>query len=369
MSCRRTWGRGSRELVTADRPDAPFLADVPIRVHALGLQPKILHHLPISRYGYTPHFVPWLRRHVREFDAVVVNGLWNYAAAAASRVLPEAGVPYFVFPHGMMDPWFRKTYPLKHLAKQVSWLAFEGRLLAHADAVLFTTEEEQELAANQFWGHRYREKVAGYGTEAPPARNDTQLAAFHAAVPRLGNRPFVLFLSRVHPKKGCDILIKAFAACAVEHPELQLVIAGPDSDGLTERLKHQAEIAGIADAVHWPGMLTGDAKWGAFYATRAFVLPSHQENFGIVVAEALACSTPVLITNKVNIWREVEAAGGGVVTDDNALSIEAGLRTLLSLTPNTWAAMRTAARQTFDEHFNLAQVAPRLTEILANTRR
>ena len=360
---------GSRDLVTADRPDAPFLADFPMRVHALGLRPKVLHYVPISRYGYTPHLVPWLRKHARDYDAVVVNGLWNYAAAAAARALPDAGVPYFVYPHGMMDPWFQKTYPFKHLAKQASWLAFEGRLLAHADAVLFTTQEEMELAADQFWGHRYRGVVANYGTEAPPVSSDAQLAALHTAVPELGDRPFLLFLSRIHPKKGCDLLIKAFAACAAEHPDLQLVMAGPDSEGLTDRLKRQAEAAGIAKSVHWPGMLVGDAKWGAFYGTLAFVLPSHQENFGIVVAEALACSTPVLITDKVNIWREVEAGGGGIVTEDTAKSVEEGLRQLLSLSPSTLAAMRISARKTFDQNFNLSQVVPRLREILATTRR
>lgn len=354
-----------RELVTVDPPSAPFLQSFGLRVHALGRSPDArLNQGFLRHYGYTPRLIPWLRRRAREYDAVIVNGLWNFTAFSSSVVLPGQRIPYFIFTHGMMDPWFKKTYPLKHLAKIGFWLFAEGRLLAGARKVFFTSEEERRLAHGQFPLWRYREQVVGYGTAAPPAASTVQRAAFQAVTPNLDDRPYLLFLSRIHRKKGCDLLIDAFAKVASQRPDLQLVIAGPDQEGLVSVFQERARALGIADRIHWPGMLKGDAKWGAYRGAEAFVLPSHQENFGIVVAEALACGAPVLITNKVNIWREVEAAGAGLVENDDAEGAETLLRNWLAMSDGQCAAMRGAALRAFETHFDVAQVAPALLETI-----
>jgi glycosyltransferase involved in cell wall biosynthesis len=358
-------GAGRREVVSLDSPGALFLSDYPIPVHALGPQRcRSVGRNRISRFRYTSRLVPWLRENVRNYDAVVVNGLWNYASVGASRVLPTAGVPYFVFTHGMMDPWFRQTYPFKHLQKQAFWLAFEGRLMRHASAVLFTTEEEQRLAEGQFWGHPYTGRVVGYGTTTPPPPAPAQHAAFRATVPALGGRPYLLFMSRIHPKKGCDLLIEAFARCAAEAGDLDIVMAGPDRDGLKPKLEAQARALGLAERIHWPGMVADDAKWGALRGAVAFVLPSHQENFGIVVAEALACGAPVLITDKVNIWREVEAGGAGLIATDDAAGIESLIRRFLALSSDARAQMGAAGVATFKAHFDVNTTARTLMDVL-----
>jgi len=360
-------GVGRRELVCLDSQDAPFLANYPFPVHAVG--PKAYRPLGrdrLSRFGYTPRLVPWLRANVRNYDAVIVNGLWNYASVGAARVLPTAGVPYFVFTHGMIDPWFRKTYPFKHLQKQAFWLAFEGRLLRHANAVLFTTEEEQRLAEGQFWGHPFKGRVVGYGTTPAPPATAAQNTAFRATVPALGVRPYLLFMSRIHEKKGCDLLVEAFARCAAEAGDLDIVMAGPDRDDLRPKLEVQARALGIAERIHWPGMLAGEAKWGALRGAEAFILPSHQENFGIVVAEALACGTPVLTTDKVNIWREVEAGGAGLITADDADGIESLIRRFLALSPKARAQMGAAGLATFLAHFDVGTAARTLMDVICD---
>ena len=127
---------------------------------------------------------------------------------------------------------------------------------------------------------------------------------------------FLLFLSRIHPKKGVDLLIEAFAKTCNDQTDLQLVIAGPDQIGLQKELERQAETLGIGDKITWTGMLLGDLKWGAYHCADAFILTSHSENFGIVVAEALSCHLPVLISNKINIWREIAEDQAGLVVDD-----------------------------------------------------
>lgn len=361
---------GHREIVSLDPPDAPFLKDHRIRVHPLGMgrfDPRTLGNR-FLRFGYTPKLAPWLRKHSRDYDCVIVNGLWSYASVGASRVLPDLHVPYFVFTHGMLDPWFRRQDPLKHAAKQAFWLAFEGRLLHHARAVLFTSEEERLLARGEFWGYSYREQVVGYGAGDVKGDPGQQIEAFRTSLPRLGARPYLLFLSRIHHKKGCDLLIRAFARVAAQRPDLDLVIAGPDQSGWRAKLETIARELKIDERVHWPGMLTGDAKWGAFRAAEAFVLPSHQENFGIVVAEALACGAPVLITDKVNIWREVEAAGAGLVAADDQDGIDRLIEQFLALEPEARDRMRRAARACFETHFDMSVSAHALLRLVAGLK-
>ncbi len=136
-----------------------------------------------------------------------------------------------------------------------------------------------------------------------------------------------LFLGRIHRKKGCDMLIDAFAKVAADDPDLYLVMAGPDQQQWSAKLKQTAANLGIKNRVFWPGMVTGDAKWGAFYGSEAFILPSHQENFGIAVAEALACGKPVLLADKVNIAEEIAEDGAGLMeldTPDGTLQLLKG---------------------------------------------
>ncbi|WP_105419575.1 glycosyltransferase [Neorhizobium sp. T25_27] len=344
------------EVVTLDKPSAPYVREFPLPVHACGRWTR--------RYGYTPELARWIAANAGRFDAAVIHGLWNHASVGGWLSLRRAGLPYVVFAHGMMDPWFRETHPLKHVAKQAFWSAWQGRVFRDAAAVLFTCEEERRRARGVFRGYSYAERIVPFGTADPPIGAESQLAAFHRLLPELKDKRFLLFLSRFHAKKGCDLLIEAFAKIAVSNPDLDLVMAGPDQSGLKSILIAQATKAGIADRIYWPGMLAGDAKWGAFRAAEAFVLPSHQENFGIVVAEAMACATPVLLTDKVNIWRDVQMSGGGLVGPDTSEGIESLLRSWLSLSDDGKSAMRARARAGFERHFRIEAAARDLITIL-----
>lgn len=338
------------DIATFDDPKDDRIASVPFKVHALG--PRLM------RYGFAPRLVPWLRRNASRYDAVFAHGLWNYTTAATWRGLARKRTPYFVFTHGMLDPWFRRHYPMKHWAKQAFWLGIEGRVLRDARAVLFTTEEERLLARTAYRGFSFRERVVAYGTADVEGDADRQIAKFRAAVPDLGNRPYLLFLSRIHPKKGCDVLLQAFARVADDRPEMCLVMAGPDQIGwAVKELRQMADALGIGGRVFWPGMLSGDTKWGAMRAARAFVLPSHSENFGIVVAEATACATPVVITDKVNIWREIDQGGAGFVGSDDVEGFASVLARCLSLDERDRSEMGKRARAVFLQSFHVDKAA------------
>ena len=318
----------------------------------------------LGNYGVQRGAVARLRELARQHDIVVVNGLWQYHSLAAHRAC-RGQTPYVVFPHGMLGHWFNDRYPLKALKKKLYWRLFEHAVVRDAAAVCFTTDGERIQARTSFQPYHARETVVGYGTAAPPPASAAQREAFAASCPRLAGRHYLLFLSRIHEVKGCDLLIQAFAALAARRPELDLVLAGPDGGNLRPGLERLATSLGIAARIHWPGMLQGDAKWGAFRGADAFVLPSHHENFGVAVAEALACGVPALVSDQVGIASEVVSDGGGLAAPDTA----AGTTDLLArwdrLTIDERSAMRAAAVRCFTSRFAVGQAVAALEGRLA----
>lgn len=345
------------EVVSLDSPESECLIDFPLTVHPVGPAK--------GKYAFCNKLIPWLKLNARNYDAVIVNGIWQFHSFATWRALRNSGVPYYVYTHGMLDPWFKNAYPLKHLKKWLYWPWADYRVLRDAKSVVFTCEEERILARKSFWLYKANEAVTSYGAAQPPAFSTDLLTKFNKQFPALANQRFLLFLSRIHEKKGCDLLIKAFAKIANQAPELQLAIAGPDQVGLKVKLQALAESLGIAHRIHWLGMLTGDDKWGAFHASEAFILPSHQENFGIVVAEALGCGKPVLISNKVNIWREIEVDNAGIVANDDLAGAESLLHNWLMMDETMRTVMSSNAVDCFNKRFTVDAMATSLLNIIS----
>lgn len=302
-----------------------------------------------------------LRALAAAHDLVVVHGLWQYHAWAGRCAARAAGKPWVVYLHGMLDPWFRRRYPLKHLKKQLYWLLRERLVVGDAAAVCATADSERDLARGSFRPWRARELVLPLGTAVPPAEDPGQAADFRSLAPRAGRR-FILFLGRLHEKKGPELLLEGFARVAREVPELNLVLAGPDHQGMAARLTQRAAALGLADRICLPGLLQGPAKWGALRSAEAFCLPSHQENFAIAVTEALACGTPVLLSSQVAIWREILADGAGILAEDRLEGVEAGLRGWLALGLAGQQVMRGAAAACFRNRFEISAAARRQVE-------
>lgn len=281
----------------------------------------------------------WLKDNIGRFDVVILHGLWAYTSHAVQHTLEElskqqsgrsllsstSSLPkLYVMPHGMLDPWFQKLSirPLKAIRNWFFWKVSEHRIVNNADGLLFACEEECRLARIPFSPYKpAAEHVVGLGVQPPPPLTEAMQAAFVAKCPGLEGSKYLLFLSRLHPKKGPDTLIQAYAKAIAPLPAgaaaPKLVIAGPGLD--TPYGRHLQNLAAThcpPHSVFWPGMLLGDAKWGAFLGSEAFILPSHQENFGIAVVEALACGKPVLISDQVNIWREIAHDDACLVESD-----------------------------------------------------
>lgn len=351
------------EIITLDAPGDPWVRDFPVTVHALGPGR--------GTYGYAPGFLPWIQERRMQYDAVIVHGIWQYSGFGVWRALRGTATPYFVFPHGMLDPWFKRAYPLKHLKKWAYWILAESRILRDAKAVLFTSEEERRLARESFRPYQCNERLVNYGTAAPDIDLATAREDFLQGFPHLHGKRFLLFLGRLHDKKGCDILIEAVAQLQREmNPDQapHLVMAGPCAgEEYLRRLRNLAGGDGENSAVTFTGMLGGRKKWGAFSGADAFILPSHQENFGIAVVEALACGTPVLISNKVNIWREIDGAGAGLVENDDLAGTRRLIERWLATAPDARAAMKENTTKCFARHFEINRATDSLLEALGHS--
>jgi glycosyltransferase involved in cell wall biosynthesis len=344
------------EVACLDDPSSPWLESFPASVHPLGPS--------LGGYGFQPGAITKLRHMATRYDAVVVNGIWEFTGPMALLALAGLKTPYYVFTHGMLDPWFKRQYPFKHLKKWLYWPFVGYWLLRNARGVFFTTEEEKILARQSFWLYRCNEVVIGYGTSRPAGDPIAQTAAFHAAYPQTVGKRNLLYLSRIHRKKGCELLIEAYAKVIGGDPDWRLIMAGPDATGWRPELEAQAQALGLADRIVWTGPLAADLKWGAFHAADAFVLPSHQENFGIAVAEAMACSLPVLVSDKVNIWREIVQWKAGLVEPDTLAGTIALLERWKAMSPAETAATRAAALDCFNANFDMQVSSGRMIDLL-----
>jgi glycosyltransferase involved in cell wall biosynthesis len=346
------------DIVVLDDPGAPWLANIGLPGQALGVG--------LTSYRYSPKLLPWLKKHGGDYDRVIVNGIWQYLSFAAWRRYAGSAVPYFVFPHGMLDPWFKETFPLKHLKKWLYWPWAEYRVLRDAAAVIFTSEEECLLARKSFWLYSAREKILPLGVETPPTASAEVRDKFFERYPELRDKRVLLFLGRLHPKKGCDILIDAFAQVADD--SVALVLAGPDQVGWQAELQQRAEQLKVSTRVIFPGMLQGEMKRAALAAADAFVLPSHQENFGMAVVECLAAGLPVLISNRINIWREIDQDRAGYVEPDDFSGTTRLLQRWIGAPESVRADMRANARRCFVQHFEISKAVDSLLEVLSESQ-
>jgi glycosyltransferase involved in cell wall biosynthesis len=348
------------EIASLDAPSDAWLTQSPVKVHALGPGR--------GSFGYSARFEPWLRAHAGDFDVVVANGFWQHHNVGTWRALRGTGTRYCFFAHGMLDVWFRRTYPLKHVKKCVYWWLWQHRAMEQAARVIFTSHEEWRNSRCSFTPFRCRHAIVPLGIAAPAGDREPQQRAFFEQVPAARGGRLILFLGRLHVKKGCDLLVEAVRAMrcreAWDREGWRVAIVGPCADAAwrAELEARGAEGATRMDIV-WGGMLAGDAKWGAFHAAEAFILPSHQENFGVAVIEALACGVPALLSDQVNIWREVASDGAGIVEHDDAAGTVRLLERWIALSAAERQQMKERAQRCFAQRYEIDRAAAALIDL------
>jgi glycosyltransferase involved in cell wall biosynthesis len=262
-----------------------------------------------SFYTFSWPLTRWLAEHVKDYDLLHIHALFSYAAIPAAFLARHHRIPYIVRPLGVLNLW--GMYNRHRWLKKISFSLIEKHILSDAAAIHFTSEQERlealELGVSQ------RVAIIPNSAEMPVESSNLSSGRFRARYPQLTDRSVILFLSRLDVKKGLDILLPAFAEVWKKYPCAALVIAGSGEPAFVSQLQEIAARLGITAEIIWAGFLTGKEKWAALVDADIFVLPSHSENFGVAVVEAMGCGVPVVVSDQVGIQREISATRAGLV--------------------------------------------------------
>jgi glycosyltransferase involved in cell wall biosynthesis len=337
-----------------DNPDAEWIVKSAIILHPLGSS--------FTGYSINLKYLSWLKSNCSSYDLVIFDGLWQFLSNGW-RIVSALNVPYFVFVHGMLDPYFNKSV-FKYLKKIPFWFYVERLMLKNSNAVIFTSKLENELSLRSFPLFNPNAEICCLGVlKEDFYRHVLHFNDIHQSDKLIKGRRYGLFLSRINEKKGIDLLIKAISQSEIPE-DFVIVIAGPDSFNYKSKLKSLANSLSVSQKIIWLDMVVGSEKWKLFYNSEFFILPSHQENFGIVVAEALLSSTPVLISNKVNICREVEVAQAGFVFDDSVEGVASAIKTWFLLPNEKILKLKENANSCFSKNFDQQHSAYNFSSII-----
>lgn len=311
-----------------------------------------------ERFNYSPALARWLNANVDNFDVVHIHAVFSHPCLAAARACRKHHVPYIVRPLGSLDPWSMHQKPLR---KRLMWQLAAGHMLREAASIHYTTSEEKRLAEGSLaLDHGV---VIPLGIDLKSIQETAAGDIFRSGHPEIGDRKYVLALSRIHPKKNFELLIETFLSLAnrTNLERWRLVIGGDGDADYVESLRVLAERLGGREKVIFAGWLEGGVKASALQDASLFALPSHQENFGIAAAEALACGVPVLISEHVNLAPDIERAKAGWVTSLEPADFSRGLAEAMS--GDDERRRRGAAGKLFVEELSWARAAAELKQL------
>lgn len=308
----------------------------------------------------------WLKDSIRTFDAVHIHGIYRFPVAYAAQRARKDGIPYVVRPCGTLDPVVYARSKYSTVLKRAYEVLFAIPNLNAASAIHYTTDDERVRA--EFLRLTAYNVVVPNGIDWDAFAVRPARGRFRARLGIGDDTPLVLFLGRITYKKGLDLLIPAFAEVIREMPDVQLAIVGPDDEGLGQTIRAWCRQHNIEDHVRFMDHVPQDQAIEAFVDSDVFALPSYSENFGMTVAEAMACGCPVVISPEVSIWREVQGAGAGRVVDLNVPDIARAILYLLR-NPTSARTLGAAGRQLVQNRFIWNKIADEITNVYSSLRR
>jgi len=283
--------------------------DVPLEqpVEQNGYQVRYFRCSPFRRYKFSLNLLRWLSRHGKEFDLAHIHALFSPVSTAAAMVARWQKLPYILRPLGTLDPADLRK---KRRLKQVYAALLEGPNLAGAAGIHFTSAQEAKISER--FGTHSPDLVIPLGV-TPPVMLPQGQARIRWGVPE--DRSLVLFMSRIDPKKGLNLLIPALERLLGLGVNFHFVMSGmnPQDPDYENKIQEQIQASTLSSHTTITGFVTGELKAALLQDADLFVLPSYYENFGIAVAEAMVAGTPVVISDQVYIWEDVKGAEAGWV--------------------------------------------------------
>lgn len=285
-------------------------------------------------------------------DVVHINGIWMIQTWIIQREALKRNIKTYITPHGMLEPWILNRHPWK---KKLALTLFQKKALKQAVALVATAESERENVVSLNYNGNVTVIPNGIDIESIAIKTDWSI------------KKRILFLSRVHPKKGIELLLETVYSLKEELKEYEVIIAGEGEENYIRALKQINKEKGCSGIIKFIGGVYGEEKWKLFREADCFVLPTHSENFGYVIAEALASGTPV-ITTKGTPWNELEAKGCGWWTDIGTQATVKALKEFLQLSESTLETMGRNGRTLIEEKYSAKKMADGMIELYATIK-
>lgn len=318
---------------------------MPYRDNIEGVEVTYFPAIFLKKYNYAYGIARAIRERVKDYDLVHIHSVFSYTTLVTSFLCRKNKIPYILNPFGALDP---DMINLKNaLAKKLYIGMVEKNNVEGASLVQVGSDYERRKI--QKLGFRKKIEIMPPGLDFLEYNKKDDI--LRKRFPELENKRIILYLGRIHPKKGLEILLKAFSRVITLRDDTYLVVAGP-IDNYAKRIISFVRNSSLEKRVIFTGMLLGTDKIAAFYASDLFVLSSYGENFSIAALEALACGVPVILTREVGLSPDVKEYGAGFIVKQDALEISEAIEKILS-NPDLREVMSLRGRNLAQERFSL----------------
>ena len=322
---------------------------IPIHVFDTGIPTRLW-------TAYSRELTEFLNQNIPRFDLVHIHEIWHHAGYTASKVARKQGIPYILTIHGELSDWSLQHKGLKKLLYRKVVL---DKILKNAYALHAITRAEKERIAEL--GYETPVLVAPNGIDPSPFEQLPDPSAFLDRFPVLKNKRVILFMGRLNPKKGLDILAHSFSSLKRRFPDTVLLLAGPDEEGTRQRTESILRSQGNLDSAVFTGMLTGEDKLAAMACADVFVLSSYSEGFSIAILETMSSRLPVVITKRCN-FPEVAEHGAGFVVEADEKPVAEAIGRLLS-DPDLRVRMAERGRKLVAERYTWEATATTIADL------
>lgn len=310
----------------------------------------------LSQFAFSASLTAWLFKHVCEYDIVHTNGMFSYPVLPAYWACQFHKIPYVITPHGMLEPW---ALAYKAWKKNLYFNLLEKPALKKASTIQMLASTEAERIEHFNLPTSLAIVPNGIHKKDFVSLPDSEI--FYQQYPHTRNKNLILFLGRIDPKKGLDLLANAYGKVFTQFPQSHLIVAGQDNIGFMSTAKNYFSQAGCAEAVTFTGMLKGEQKYAALAAADIYVAPSYSEGFSISVLEGMACALPCVITTGCN-FPEAQKENAAYVVDIDAEAIANALIKCLE-NPQKAKEMGDRAKKLIQEHYTWDKIALKMIDV------